>query len=134
MITSGVCISYKLEIPQGVHALTDTYKLALYTDSANIGPSTTVYTSDAEVSGTGYDAGGKTLESPVVSQTGASAQLQFNDAVWLTSTITARGALLYNATKGNKAVAAYDFGANKQSSSSSFIVKLTGDYRALEIY
>lgn len=125
-ITTAVCNSYKQEILEGVHASTDTYKIALYTDSVTLGASTTAYSSTNEVSGTGYDAGGKTLTGFSSGLSSSTAYLTFTDPAWTSSTITARGCLIYNSSKSNKAVAAFDFGQNVTSVNGTFTVDFPG--------
>lgn len=112
-ITAGTCTSYKSEILQGVHSISDTYKVALYTSGATISPATTAYIATGEVSGTGYSAGGVVLDNPTVTLDGTTAILSFNNEIISNCSITARGALIYNSSKSNKAVAVYDFGADK---------------------
>ncbi len=111
-ITTAICNSYKQEILEGVHASADTYKIALYTSSATLSASTTAYSSTNEVSGTGYDAGGKTLTGYVSGLSSGTAYITFDDPSWTSSTITARGCLIYNSSKSNKAVACFDFGSD----------------------
>lgn len=106
--------SFKQEVLLGVHDLdTDTLKIALYTASASLNATTTVYSSANEITGTGYTAGGKVLTGATVQTSGTTAYVDFNDAVWTPAAFTARGALIYNASKGNKAIAVLDFGSDK---------------------
>jgi hypothetical protein len=123
-ITTAICNSYKQEILEGVHASTDTYKIALYTSSATLGAGTTAYSSSNEVSGTGYDAGGKTLTGFVSGLSTSTAYITFSDPSWADSTITARGCLIYNSSKTNKAVACFDFGSDVVSVSGTFTIDL----------
>lgn len=123
-ITTAICNSYKKEILQGVHAEGDTYKIALFTSSASLGAATTAYSTTNEVSGAGYTAGGKNLDTPSIDLSGGTAYLTFADPSWTSATITARGCLIYNASKGNKAVAAYDFGGDVVSVNGTFTVDL----------
>ena len=123
-ITTAICNSYKQEILEGVHSSTDTYKIALYTSSATLSASTTVYSSTNEVSGTGYDAGGKTLTGYVSGLATGTAYITFDDPSWTSSTITARGCLIYNSSKSNKAVACFDFGSDVISVSGTFTIDL----------
>ena len=123
-ITQTLCSSFKKEVLEGVHDLvTDTIKLALYTSASNIGADTVVYVTTDEVVGTGYSAGGVTLTGATVQLSGGTAYVDFADAVWPSASFTARGALLYNASKGNKAVAVLDFGADK-TATTSFTVQM----------
>ena len=123
-ITTAICNSYKQEILEGVHASTDTYKIALYTDAATLGAGTTAYSSTNEVTGTAYSAGGVTLTGYVSGLSTNTAYITFSDPSWANSTITARGCLIYNSSKSNKAVAAFDFGANVVSVSGTFTIDL----------
>jgi hypothetical protein len=108
--------SFKAELYQGIHDLTtDVIKIALYTGNANLNEDTTVYTSAAEVAATGtYVAGGATMTGITVSTSGYTAYVGFNNVSW-TGVITARCALIYNSTQGNKSVAVLDFGSDKTS-------------------
>lgn len=121
-ISAAICTSYKQEVMQGVHEAADTYKIALYTSAASLGASTTAYTATNEVSGTGYTAGGATLSGFSVTVDGTTAVLDFTDPTWANSTITARGALIYNSTQSNKAVAVLDFGADISSTNDTFTI------------
>lgn len=123
-ITTAICNSYKQEILEGVHASADVYKIALYTSTATLGASTTAYTATNEVTGTGYTAGGATLTGFASGLSGSTGYLTFTDPSWASSTITARGCLIYNSSKTNKAVAAFDFGADVVSTNGTFTVDL----------
>lgn len=114
-----VVTSFKQEMAQALHnfgpTTPDTFKIALYGESATLGPATTAYTSTGEVSASGYSAGGSVLTinvNPTASGTGA--YWSFASLSW-SAALTARGALIYNATHGNRAVAVLDFGSNKTS-------------------
>jgi len=108
--------SFKKELYQGVHDLsTDTIKIALYTANADLNADTTVYSATNEVTATGtYVAGGAQLTPITVSSSGYTAYVGFPNISW-TGAITARCALIYNATQGNKSIAVLDFGADKTS-------------------
>lgn len=121
-ITAALCNSYKQEILQGVHEAADTYKIALFTSTATLSKATTAYAATNEVTGTGYTAGGATLSGFAVTLSTDTAVLDFSDATWASSTITARGALIYNSTQTNKAVAVLDFGADITSTAATFTV------------
>lgn len=121
-ITTAICNSYKQELLEGVHSSTDTYKIALYTDAATLSSATTAYSSTNEVTGTGYTAGGNTLTGYTSGLSGSTAYITFSDPSWSNSTITARGCLIYNSSKSNKAVAAFDFGSNVVSVSGTLTV------------
>tara|TARA_R110000796_G_scaffold10231_6_gene34206 strand:- start:343 stop:765 length:423 start_codon:yes stop_codon:yes gene_type:complete len=123
-ITQTLCTSFKVEVLNAVHNFSaNTFKLALYTGSATIGADTLIYTTDNEVVGTGYTAGGKTLTVSVTPvSSGTTAYVSFNNIYWSLSTITARGALIYNSSQGNKAVAVLDFGADKAAANKDFAI------------
>ena len=123
-ITQAMCTSFKSEILSGTHVIgTDVLKIALYTSAATLSAATTAYSTTDEVSGTGYTAGGATLSGAAVSVSGTTAIVDFSDVVWTTATITARGALIYNSSKANKAIAVLDFGADKISSAGDFTIQ-----------
>jgi len=131
-ISQTATTSFKVELLQAVHNFgptsPDTFKIALYTGNASIGTSTTVYTTSNEVSGTGYTAGGNTLTistsptSGTNSQNIVTAYISFNNSTWGSATFIARGALIYNASKGNKSVAVLDFGSDKTVNNDTFQV------------
>jgi len=134
MITSGVCNSYKREVMTGVHVAADVYKIALYTSAATLSAATTVYSGTNEVPDSGtYSAGGGVLSGFSVSGSGATARLDFSTIVFTGATITARGALVYNSSKGNKAVAVFDFGSDITSTAGPFTVTMptVGDASSL---
>jgi hypothetical protein len=107
--------SFKKELYQAIHDLsTDTIKIALYTGNANLNEDTTVYSTSNEVSGTGYTAGGEIMTGVAISSSGYVAYANWNNVSW-TAALTARCALIYNASKGNKSVAVLDFGSDKTS-------------------
>ena len=123
-ITSGICISFRKEILLGEHDLdTNSIKLALYTNAASLSDGTTVYTTSNEVVGTGYSAGGVVLTGIDVTTDSSVAVVSITDAVVTASTITARGALIYNSSQANKAVAVFDFGADKSSTDGDFTIQ-----------
>jgi len=108
--------SFKAELYQGIHDLTtDIIKIALYTASANLNETTTVYSATNEVANTGnYSAGGAILTPITVSSSGYTAYVGFPNISW-TGVITARCALIYNFSQGNKSIAVLDFGSDKTS-------------------
>jgi hypothetical protein len=123
-ITSGITISFRSQILLGEHDLdTDSIKLALYSSSASLSDGTTVYTTSNEVVGTGYSAGGVVLTGIDVTTDSSVAVVSITDAVVTASTITARGALIYNASQANKAIAVFDFGADKSSTAGDFTIQ-----------
>lgn len=122
-ITQAMCSSFKQELLGGIHDLdTDTIRLALYTSAATLDASTTAYSATNEVVGPGYTAGGNTLTSPVISLDGTTAVVDFANTTWAAATISARGALIYNASKANRAIAVLDFGSDKVSTDGDFTV------------
>lgn len=122
-ITQAMCNSFKTELLGGTHDLdTDVIKIALFTSSATLGASTTAYSTTNEVSGTGYTAGGNTLSGATISLSGSTAIVDFTDTTWSSATITARGALIYNSSKSDKAIAVLDFGSDKSSTNGDFTV------------
>jgi hypothetical protein len=125
-ITSALCNSYKQEILEGVHASTDTYKIALFDSNSGLSASTTAYSTSGEVEGTGYTAGGVTLSGFTTGLSGSTAYLTFSDPSWENSTITARGCMIYNSSKSNKAVAVFNFGQNVSSVNGTFTVDFPG--------
>jgi len=107
--------SFKVQLYQAIHDLsTDTIKIALYTGAADLNADTTVYTTTNEVSGTGYTAGGQVMTGVAISSSGYVAYVNWANVSW-TAALTARCALIYNASKGNKSVAVLDFGSDKTS-------------------
>lgn len=132
-LTAGVANSYKQEVLQGIHAASDSYKIALYPSTATYSPATTGYSAAGEVIGAGYTAGGNTLTGFSVSGTGATARLDFASTSWANATITARGAVIYNSSKANKIVAVLDFGADVSSTAGTFTVNMpsVGDATSL---
>lgn len=135
-ITQAMTTSFKVQILEGVHnfgsgvvrasTAADTFKIALYTSSATLSAATTAYTTSDEVSssGTNYTAGGKTLTiSQAPTSTSTTAWLDFDDVTWDSATLTSNGALIYNATQGNKAVAVLAFGGDKTSTAGNFTIQ-----------
>lgn len=120
-ITQSVTTSFKAEVLEGLHNLSvggDTFYLALYTSSANINSSTTAYTPVGEVSGGSYSAGGGALTNLGVTNSGTLAYSSWSDIAF-TGPITAAGALIYNASKGNRSVAVLNFGGSYTSKGST---------------
>lgn len=129
-ILQGATTSFKVQLLQGVHNFgptsANTFKVALYTANANINADTTIYSTTNEVTGTGYTAGGNTLTISTSPTSGndssniPTAYISFNNTSWANATFTARAALIYNSTQGNKSVAVLDFGADKTVSNDTF--------------
>jgi VCBS repeat-containing protein len=126
-ITTAMCTSFKKEVLEALHDFNTTsgsvFKIALYTSTATLDATTTAYSTTNEVVGTGYTAGGVTLTNidPVTSSTTAFAD--FADATWTSATITAAGALIYNSSQSNKAVAVLSFGGDKTSTNGDFVIQ-----------
>lgn len=115
MIVQTQTTSFKAELYQGVHdLLTDTIKIALYTASADLDQTTTAYTTLNEVVASGYTAGGEVMTGATLGSSGYTAYVNWSNVTWSTS-VTARCALIYNASQGNKSVAVLDFGSDKTS-------------------
>ncbi len=127
MISTALTTSFKKELLEGVHNFSspggDTFKIALYTSDAVLGAQTTAYSATNEVAGTGYVAGGTTLTSVSPATMGTTAYITFNDVSWPSATITANGALIYNSSKSNKAVAVLAFGSDKSVADGPFEIK-----------
>jgi hypothetical protein len=124
-ITQAMCTSFKVDLLDGEHDFgADTFKIALYTSSATLDATTTAYSATNETSGTGYTAGGNTLTvSTTPTSSGTTAYISFANTTWSTASITARGALIYNSTNANKAVAVLDFGSDKTSTAGDFTIQ-----------
>ena len=125
-ITQALCTSFKQELVTGVHDFTagtgDTFKIALYTNSATLDASTTQYTTNDEISGDGYTAGGAPLISVTPAIFGSVAICDFDDVTWNSATFVTRGALIYNSSKSDKAVCVLDFGADKPVNTGDFSI------------
>ncbi len=126
-ISQAMATSFKVEILGGdfdfSSGTSQSFKIALYTNSATLGATTTAYSTANEVVGTNYTAGGETLTiTQVPTSTGTTAFLDFGNATWSTSTITARGALMYKVGSGNPAIAVLDFGSDKTSTAGDFTI------------
>jgi hypothetical protein len=120
--------SFKIQLLNGLQNFSaNTYKIALYTSSATLDANTTAYTTSDEVAtGGNYVAGGNTLSvttTPTNGGSGTTAFIDFADTTWSAATITARGALIYNNSQANSAVAVLDFGSDKTSTDGDFTVQ-----------
>jgi hypothetical protein len=127
-ITQALCTSFKQEILVAEHDFTlstgHTFRAALYTSSATLSAATTAYSATNETTGTAYSAGGDALTNVTPTTSGTTALTDFVDLTWSSSTITARGALIYNDTHAsNAAVCVLDFGSDKSSSSGDFTIQ-----------
>ena len=121
MITQTVTTSFQAQLLEGVHDFnTDTFKIALYLATADLGAGTTIYVTGGETSGTGYTAGGKVMTGISVN---AAGFVNFANVSWNPAVFTARGALIYNSSKGNMAVAVLDFGSDK-TATNTFLVQV----------
>lgn len=124
-ITQGMATSFKVQLLNGQQNFSaNTFKLALYTSSADLGENTTAYSATNEVPSTGnYSAGGNTLSVSVTpTNTGNVAFISFSNTSWANATITANGALIYNSSVSNAAVAVLAFGGDKTSTNGTFAV------------
>lgn len=126
-ITTALCTSFKKEVLEALHDFNvsggSTFKIALYTSSATLGASTTVYSTSNEVVGTGYTAGGATLTNIDPTISGTTAFADFADVTFTNASITAAGALIYNSSQSNKAVAVLSFGGDKTSTNGDFVIQ-----------
>jgi hypothetical protein len=139
-ITQAVCTSFKQELLQGIHNFTNgsgggtstttgsgnAFKVALYTSSASLGASTTAYSGTNEASGTAYSSGGAALTNVTPTTSSTTALTDFVDVTWSSSSVTARGAVIYNSSttggSANRAVLVLNFGSDKSSSSGDFTI------------
>ena len=129
-ITSAICTSFKQELLVGTHNFTattgNTFKIALFTSDASLGAGTTAYSTSNEItnsSGTAYTAGGATLTSVTPTTSGTTAFCDFADVSYTDASFTANGALIYNSSQSNKAVAVIAFGGDKTVSSGTFTIQ-----------
>lgn len=133
-ITQAFCTSFKVQLFQGAHDFRtsgsggDTFRIALFTNAANLDATTTAYTTTGEVVGAGYTAGGNTLTNVAPVASGTTAIVDFADTTWSTATITARGAMIYNTTPTsglgltNPSCVVLDFGSDRSSSAGDFTI------------
>ena len=134
-ITQAMCTSFKTELMTATHNFAtngNAFNLALYAEgsggksssTATLGAATTAFTTTGEVASSGtYVTGGLALTKVAPTSSGTTAFTDFADRSFTTATITAMGALIYNDTNGNKAVAVLDFGSNKTSTSGTFTIQ-----------
>jgi hypothetical protein len=114
MIVQTQTTSFKAELYEGIHDLIDdTIKIALFNANADLTASTTVYSTNQEVTGTGYTAGGNTLTGATVRSNGTTAYVSFDNTSWSSASFTSRGALIYNSSKANRSIAVLNFGSDK---------------------
>ena len=121
-ITQAMCTQFKKDVMLGLHDLdSDTIKIALYTSSATLNATTDTYTTSNEVAnGNGYATGGVTLANASVIENGTSGCFDADNPEWTSASFTARGALIYNDTDGDRAIAVLDFGGDFTVSSGTF--------------
>ena len=127
-IATAMCTSFKKELLEAVHNFKNTggstFNLAMYTSSASLGAATTAYTTTAEISGTGYTAKGAALTRVDPSSSGTTGLTDFANLTFSSSSLTARGALIFNeSASGDPSVCSLDFGADKTSSSGDFTIQ-----------
>ena len=129
-ITSAICTSFKQELLVGTHNFTattgNTFKIALFTSSATLGAGTTAFATTNEItnsSGTAYTSGGATLTSITPTTDSTTAVCDFNDVSFTDTSFTANGALIYNSSQSNKAVAVIAFGSDKTVTSGTFTIE-----------
>ena len=136
MIQQTACTCFKTNLASGLEDFTSgspyQYKIALYTANANIGPDTLTYTSDGEISGTGYTPTGENLTVLPVAATNNIAYISFNNVTWNPANFTARGALIYNSTTG-AAVCVLDFGSDKTATNTFTVTFPADDYTSAVI-
>ena len=123
MIIHGIALEAKKALITGVHQPGDDYRIALYSASAKIGPTTKAYTTDGEIKGVGYTAGGVTLKGHRTGIIGKNAFITFDDVVLKSATFSAAGAMIYNASKGNAALIVLNIGSEKHVYNSTFELK-----------
>jgi hypothetical protein len=124
MIVQTQTTSFKAQLYEAVHdLLNDDLYIALYTANANLDASTTVYSTDNEITGTGYTAGGQLLTGVTVQSDGYTAYVSFDNPSWDPAALTTRCALIYNNSKQNKSIAVLDFGSDK-TCTSTFVITL----------
>lgn len=126
-ISQAMPTSFKKELMEAVHNFSNpggnTFKIALFTSSATLGAATTAYSTSNEVAnGNGYTTGGNTLSSVTPTTSSTTAFTDFADTTWTNATITANGALIYNSSQSDKAVAVLAFGGDKTSTAGDFTI------------
>ena len=123
MIIHGIALEAKKALITGVHQPGDDYRIALYSAAAKIGPTTKAYTTEGEIKGIGYTAGGVTLKGHRTGIIGKNAFITFDDVVLKSATFSAAGAMIYNASKGNAALIVLNIGSEKHVYNSTFELK-----------
>jgi hypothetical protein len=120
MIAQGIALSAKQAFLLGVHQPTDTYKIALYSSRATIGPELATYTENGEISGPGYQRGGYELKGFRNGMAGKNAFVTFDDIKIDRASFVAHGAVIYNASKGNAVLCTLNFGGDRSVFDGSF--------------
>ena len=123
MIIHGIALEAKKALITGVHQPGDDYRIALYSAAAKIGPTTKAYTTEGEIKGVGYTAGGVTLKGHRTGIIGKNAFITFDDVVLKSATFSAAGAMIFNASKGNAALIVLNIGSEKHVYNSTFELK-----------
>ena len=123
MIIHGIALEAKKALITGVHQPGDDYRIALYSASAKIGPTTKAYTTDGEITGMGSTAGGVALKGHRTGIIGKNAFITFDDVILKSATFSAAGAMIYNASKGNAALIVLSIGSEKHVYNSTFELK-----------
>jgi hypothetical protein len=123
MIIHGIALEAKKALITGVHQPGDDYRIALYSASAKIGPTTKAYTTEGEIKGIGYTAGGVMLKGHRTGIIGKNAFITFDDIVIKSATFAAAGAMIYNSSKGNAALIVLSIGSEKHVYNSTFELK-----------
>lgn len=128
MFTAGLTTSFKEQLLLGVHDLsTDELKIALYDATTTLGPETTVYSATGEVSSAGYTAGGEILLNVSVSAGQGTGYATFDNPIWLATSFSTLGALIYNASKDNKSIGVLNFGSVQTTVNQDFEIQLPAD-------
>lgn len=126
-ITTAMCTSFKPELLKALHNFSaaggNAFKIALYTNVATLGASTTVYSATNEITGTGYTAGGNTLTNVEPTSSGTTGFTDFADTQWTSATFIANGCLIYNSTNGNRAVSSHAFGGDQSVTAGTFTIQ-----------
>jgi hypothetical protein len=122
MIREAFCIAMKLDVLRGLHQPDDDYRMALYTDAAILDETTSRYSSAGEAVGQGYEAGGRPLTGIQYGLEDGDAFMVWEDAVWPVATIEADGALVYNASRDDRAIVVREFGRRVKSINGPFTV------------
>ena len=123
MIIHGIALEAKKALITGVHQPGDDYRIAFYSAAAKIGPTTKAYTTDGEIKGIGYTAGGVALKGHRTGIIGKNAFITFDDVILKSATFSAAGAMIYNASKGNAALIVLNIGSEKHVYNSTFELK-----------